>query len=113
LGYLEGSDLKDQLIVISAHYDHIGIGEDGDVYNGADDDGSGTTAVLELAKVFNHSKKSGHGPRRSMLFLAVTGEEKGLLGSDYYTRHPVFPLNKTVTDLNIDMIGRIDSAHNH
>lgn len=113
LGYLEGSDLKDQLIVISAHYDHIGIGEDGDVYNGADDDGSGTTAVLELAKAFNYSKKYGHGPRRSILFLAVTGEEKGLLGSDYYTQDPVFPLNKTVANLNIDMIGRIDSAHIH
>jgi len=111
LGFLEGSDLKDELVVISAHYDHIGISENGDIYNGADDDASGTTAVLEIAKAFTASKKAGHGPRRSILFLTVTGEEKGLLGSDFYTRHPIFPLRNTITNLNIDMIGRIDPAH--
>ena len=111
LGYLEGSDLKEELVVISAHYDHVGIDPSGDVFNGADDDGSGTTGVLEIAKAFVSSKKDGHGPRRSILFLLVTGEEKGLLGSDYYTRHPIFPLENTVTNLNIDMIGRIDPAH--
>lgn len=111
LGYLEGSDLKDELIVISAHYDHIGIGPNGEIFNGADDDASGTTAVLEIAQAFSQSKKDGKGPRRSILFLAVTGEEKGLLGSDFYTRHPVFPLRNTVTDLHIDMIGRVDPAH--
>lgn len=111
LGYLEGSDLKDELVVVSAHYDHIGIAPNGDIFNGADDDASGTTGVLEIAKAFSQSKKEGKGPRRSILFLAVTGEEKGLLGSDYYTRHPVFPLKNTVTDLHIDMIGRVDPAH--
>ncbi|MGV3540064.1 MAG: M28 family peptidase [Rufibacter sp.] len=110
LGYVEGSDLKDQLIVISAHYDHEGI-KDGQIYNGANDDGSGTSAVMELAQAFAQAKEAGHGPRRSILFLAVTGEEKGLLGSEYYTDHPVFPLASTVADLNIDMIGRHDSAH--
>ena len=94
LGYLEGSDLKDELVVVSAHYDHVGIGENGEIFNGADDDGSGTTGVLEMAYAFSQSKKEGHGPRRSILFLAVTGEEKGLLGSDYYTRHPYFPFKK-------------------
>lgn len=110
LGYLEGTDLKDELIVISAHYDHVGV-TNGEIYNGADDDGSGTTGVLEMARAFSKSKKEGNGPRRSILFLTVTGEEKGLLGSDYYTRHPVYPLENTVTDLNIDMIGRIDPSH--
>lgn len=111
LGYLEGSDLKDEVVTVSAHYDHVGIDEDGNVFNGADDDGSGTTGVLEMAYAFSQSKKDGHGPRRSILFLAFTGEEKGLLGSDYYTRHPIFPLANTVTNLNIDMIGRTDPEH--
>ncbi|AMM50612.1 peptidase M28 [Rufibacter sp. DG15C] len=110
LGYLEGSDLKDELIVISSHYDHEGI-KDGVVYNGANDDGSGTVAVMELAQAFAEAKKAGAGPRRSILFLTVTGEEKGLLGSEYYTDHPVFPLANTVADLNIDMIGRHDKEH--
>lgn len=110
LGYLEGSDLKDELVVISAHYDHVGV-EGEEIYNGADDDGSGTTGVIEIARAFAKSKKDGKGPRRSILFLLVTAEEKGLMGSDYYTRHPVFPLENTVTDLNIDMIGRIDPPH--
>ncbi len=111
LGYLEGSDLKDELIVISAHYDHVGIGANGEIFNGADDDASGTTGVLEIANAFSKAKRDGHGPRRSILFLAVTAEEKGLLGSDYYTRHPIVPLKNTVTNLNIDMIGRVDPEH--
>lgn len=109
LGYLEGSDLKDELIVISAHYDHVGITENGGtdkINNGADDDGSGTTGVLTIAKAYVKAKKEGNGPRRSILFLLVTGEEKGLLGSEYYSLNPVFPLANTVTNLNIDMIGR-------
>lgn len=110
LAYIEGSDLKDQLVVVTAHYDHLG--KDGDVvYNGADDDGSGTVAVIELAQAFAKAKKEGHGPRRSMLFMTVAGEEKGLLGSSYYSENPVFPLDKTVCDLNIDMIGRLDDRH--
>jgi Zn-dependent M28 family amino/carboxypeptidase len=113
LGYLPGSDLKlkDEVVVISAHYDHLGIlpeGTKGDrVYNGADDDGSGTTGMIELATAFSKAKKDGHGPRRSILFLGNVGEEKGLLGSEYYTDHPVIPLANTITDLNIDMIGRV------
>ena len=110
LGYLEGGDKKDEVIVVSAHYDHLGI-KDGVVFNGADDDGSGTVSVLAMARAFSQAKKDGHGPRRSILFLANTGEEEGLLGSQYYTDHPVFPLEKTVTDLNIDMVGRVDSVH--
>jgi hypothetical protein len=110
LGYVEGTDLKEELIVVTAHYDHLGK-HDGVVYNGADDDGSGTVGVMELARAFAEAKKQGKGPRRSMLFMTVSGEEKGLLGSDYYSRHPVFPLEKTVADLNIDMIGRVDKEH--
>lgn len=114
LGYLEGSDKKDELIVVTAHYDHIGKMEKGEgdlINNGADDDGSGTATVMELAKIFAQARKEGKGPRRSMLFMTVTGEEKGLLGSEYYSEHPVFPLEKTVVDLNIDMVGRRDAQH--
>jgi Zn-dependent M28 family amino/carboxypeptidase len=110
LGYLEGTDKKSEVVVLSAHYDHLGI-KKGIVYNGADDDGSGTASVLAMARAFTQAKKEGHGPRRSILFLANVGEEEGLLGSQYYTEHPVFPLANTVTDLNIDMVGRVDSLH--
>lgn len=110
VGFLPGSDpkLKDEILVFSAHYDHIGLTTTGTdkVNNGADDDGSGTTGILEIARAFTQAKKDGHGPRRSILFLGNVGEEKGLLGSEYYTDHPVFPLSRTITDLNIDMIGR-------
>jgi len=110
LGYLEGTDKKEELVVLSAHYDHIGV-IGGEVHNGADDDGSGTVTLLEMAQAFQKAKAEGHGPRRSILFLAVTGEEKGLLGSEYYTDHPVFPLASTVADLNTDMVGRTDKDH--
>ena len=110
LGYVEGSDKKDELIVITAHYDHIGKDAE-DVYNGADDDGSGTVAVMEMAQAFAKAKAEGHGPRRSVLCMPVSGEEKGLLGSEWYSDNPVFPLANTVADLNIDMIGRVDSIH--
>lgn len=108
LGYLPGTDLKDEILVFSAHYDHIGLTTTGTdkVNNGADDDGSGTTGILEIARAFTQAKKDGHPARRSILFLGNVGEEKGLLGSEYYTDHPVFPLSQTITDLNIDMIGR-------
>lgn len=112
MGYLEGTDKKDEVLVISAHYDHVGVDDKGQIYNGADDDGSGTCGVLELAQAFAEAKKAGHGPRRSILFLWVTGEEKGLLGSEYFTDHdPVIPLNRIVCNLNIDMIGRVDKKH--
>lgn len=110
LGLVEGTDKKEELIVITAHYDHIGnIGDK--IYNGADDDGSGTAAVMELAQAFALAKKNGHGPKRSLLFMTVTGEEKGLLGSEFYSNHPVWPLDKTIANLNIDMIGRVDPDH--
>jgi len=110
LGYLEGTDKKDEVVIVTAHYDHIGkIGDQ--INNGADDDGSGTSSVMEIAQAFSEAKKAGHGPRRSMLFMMVTGEEKGLLGSQYYVENPVFPLENTVVDLNIDMIGRHDPEH--
>jgi hypothetical protein len=107
LGFLEGTDLKDQIVVISAHYDHLGK-KDTVIYYGADDDGSGTVSVLELAQAFAKAKAAGKGPRRSILFLANSGEEKGLWGSEYYSDHPTYPLENTTVDLNIDMIGRID-----
>jgi hypothetical protein len=109
LGYLEGTDLKDQLVVISAHYDHLGK-RDTVIYYGADDDGSGTVSILEIAQAFAKAKAAGKGPRRSILFLANSGEEKGLWGSEYYTDHPTYPLDKTTVDLNIDMIGRLDDS---
>jgi Peptidase family M28 len=111
LGFLEGTDKKDEVVLITAHYDHVGI-QNGQIYNGADDDGSGTCTVMELAEAFAKAKAEGNGPRRSILFMTVTGEEKGLLGSQYYTdKDPIIPLEKTVCDLNIDMIGRIDKIH--
>lgn len=114
LGYLEGTDLKDELLVYSAHYDHIGLNPEGGkdkVFNGADDDASGTSGVLAIAKAFAKAKKEGNGPRRSILFLMFTGEEKNLLGSEYYSLNPVFPFAKTITNLNIDMIGRIGEEY--
>jgi len=107
LAFIEGSEKPEEIVVISGHYDHVGT-RNGVVYNGADDDGSGTVAVMEIAKAFQAAKKAGNGPKRSVLFLHVTGEEHGLFGSEYYTDHPVFPLANTVVDLNIDMIGRDD-----
>ena len=108
--YIKGSEKPEEVLVISAHYDHIGI-ENGAIYHGADDDGSGTVAVLEIAKAFQKAKEEGHGPKRSILFLHVTGEEHGLLGSKYYSENPLFPIANTITDINIDMIGRRDDLH--
>lgn len=112
-GFLEGTDKKEEVIVISAHLDHIGLspGKGDCINNGADDDGSGIVSMLQMAQAFSMAEKEGNGPRRSILFLAVTGEEEGLLGSSYYTSHPLIPLSQTVVDLNIDMVGRVDEAH--
>jgi hypothetical protein len=107
IALLPGTDLKDEYVVLSAHYDHLGI-RNGVIYYGADDDGSGTVSVLELAEAFAKAKAAGKGPRRSIIFMTVSGEEKGLWGSEYYTSHPTFPLEKTSVNLNIDMIGRSD-----
>ncbi|MGY8987233.1 MAG: M28 family metallopeptidase [Flavobacteriales bacterium] len=110
LAYIEGTDLKDELIIITAHYDHLGKHEE-KTFNGADDDGSGTVAAMEIAEAFMLAKKEGNGPRRSILVMCVSGEEKGLLGSKYYTDNPIYPLENTVANLNIDMIGRVDDWH--
>ena len=111
LAYIEGSEKPNEVLVITAHLDHIGVDDDGQINNGADDDGSGNVAILEIAEAFQLAVKQGHRPKRSILFLHVTGEEKGLLGSKYYTDNPVYPLENTVANLNIDMIGRIDKLH--
>ncbi|MBI3006343.1 MAG: M28 family peptidase, partial [Ignavibacteriales bacterium] len=110
LGLLEGSDpkLKDEALVFTAHYDHLGVGTDGTIFYGADDDASGTSTVLEIAEAF---VKNTSKPRRSILFMTVAGEEKGLLGSRYYVTHPVIPLDKTIANINTDMIGRTDKKH--
>lgn len=112
LAYIEGADeaLKEEIVLITAHYDHIGRrGET--IFNGADDNGSGTSSLLEICEAFLEAKKDGEGPRRSVLIMWVSGEEKGLLGSDYYTQKPVFPLEKTIVNINIDMVGRVDKKH--
>lgn len=108
LAFLEGTDKKEEVLVISSHYDHVGVGSDGQIFNGADDDGSGTVSVMEIAQAFAMAAKDGFKPRRSILFINVTGEEKGLLGSQYYAENPIFPIENTVNNINIDMVGRID-----
>ena len=113
VAFVEGSDpvLKNEVVVVSAHLDHVGDDGEGEdtIYNGADDDGSGTVTVLEIAEAFQQARLDGHGPRRSILLLHVTGEEKGLLGSEYYAdREPLVPVANTAANLNIDMIGRYD-----
>ena len=104
---IEGSSKPEEYIVISSHLDHEGI-KNGVIYNGADDDGSGTVALLEIAEAFQAAAAEGNVPARSIIFLHVSGEEKGLLGSRYYTDNPLYPLANTVANLNIDMVGRID-----
>lgn len=112
MGFMEGSDenLKNEIVTITAHYDHLGTRGD-DVYNGADDNGTGTTALLEMAEAYAKAKADGNGPRRSVLMMWVSGEEKGLLGSKYYVENPVFPLENTIVNVNVDMIGRVDEKH--
>lgn len=108
--FIEGSEKPDEIVVISAHYDHVGM-KNGEIYNGADDDGSGTVTLLEVAQAFQKAKDEGNGPKRSILFLHVTGEEHGLHGSRYYSENPLFPLKKTIANVNIDMVGRRDDFH--
>ena len=112
LGYIEGVDdqLKDEIVVITAHFDHLGK-RGSDIYNGADDNGSGTSSLLEVCEAFAQARDAGDGPRRSVLILLVSGEEKGLLGSEYYVEHPVFPLANTIANVNVDMVGRVDEKH--
>ncbi|HEY0386301.1 MAG TPA: M28 family peptidase, partial [Pyrinomonadaceae bacterium] len=114
LAFIEGSDpkLKDEVVIISAHYDHLGVNPNlkGDqIFNGAADDGSGVVACLEMAQAFMRARQEGAGPRRSVLFINFSGEEKGLLGSTFYTeREPLIPFEKTVADINMDGVGGID-----
>lgn len=107
-GVIEGSDKKDEFVFVTAHYDHLGV-RDGKIYNGADDDGSGTVAIMEIGTAFARAKAAGAGPRRTVVILAFTAEEKGLLGSRYFSEHPFVNLDATTAALNIDMIGRIDT----
>ncbi|RYY63938.1 MAG: M28 family peptidase, partial [Chitinophagaceae bacterium] len=109
LGVIEGTDKKDEFVFITAHYDHIGISSNGQINNGADDDGSGTVSVMQIGEAFMKAKAEGKGPRRTVVIMTVSGEEKGLWGSQYYSDNPVYPLAKTTVDLNIDMIGRVDT----
>ncbi|MGY0392660.1 M28 family metallopeptidase [Bizionia sp. KMM 8389] len=110
LAYIKGSEKPDEVLIISAHLDHLGI-ENGEIYNGADDNASGTTAIMEIAQAFKLAAQDGFRPKRSILFLHLTGEELGLYGSQYYIENPIFEHHNTIADLNIDMIGRIDEKH--
>jgi Zn-dependent M28 family amino/carboxypeptidase len=108
VGIIPGTDKKDEYLFLTGHYDHLG--KRGNViYYGADDDGSGTVGVMQMAEAFAAAAKKGNKPRRTLVFMTVSGEEKGLWGSDYYSEHPIFPLEKTTADLNTDMIGRVDT----
>ena len=121
IAIIKGTEIPDEYLILTAHLDHVGYGRTGSrsrdayigevkerIHNGADDDGSGTVAMLEIAQAFKDASEKGKGPKRSIIFLHVTGEEKGLLGSAYYADNPIYPLENTVTNLNLDMIGRID-----
>ena len=112
LGYIEGIDpkMKDEVVVVTAHYDHLGK-KGTSIYNGADDNGSGTSTVLEVAQALTQAKNNGVGPKRSVLCMLVTGEEKGLLGSKFYSERPIFPLANTVANVNVDMVGRVDDKY--
>ncbi len=112
IGVMPGTDKKSEYVFITAHYDHLGM-QDSVIYYGADDDGSGTTSVLQIAEAFAAARDKGFAPKRTIVFMTVSGEEKGLWGSEYYTNHPLFPLDSTSVDLNIDMIGRIDPSRNY
>ena len=108
---IEGSTYPNEYIVLTAHLDHVGI-ENGEIFNGADDDGSGSMALLEIAEAFKLAELDGKRPKRSIVILHVSAEEKGLLGSKYYTDNPLYPLDETITNLNVDMIGRTDPTRN-
>ena len=108
---IEGDTYPNEYIVLTAHLDHVGI-ENGEIFNGADDDGSGSMALLEIAEAFKLAELDGKRPKRSIVILHVSAEEKGLLGSKYYTDNPLYPLDETITNLNVDMIGRTDPTRN-
>ena len=115
IGILPGSDpkLKDEAIVIGAHYDHLGRGgqgslaqREGEIHHGADDNASGTAGLIELARMFSTQRPK---PRRTIVFIAFSGEEEGLIGSNYYVNHPVVPVANTVAMINLDMVGRLNN----
>lgn len=110
VAYIEGTEYPNEVVIISGHLDHLGT-TGSETYYGADDNASGTAAMMEMAKAFALAKQDGYGPKRSILFLHLTAEESGLLGSNYYVKHPIFALENTVVDLNIDMIGRVDRIY--
>jgi hypothetical protein len=110
IGVMPGSDpvLRDEVVAFAAHYDHLGIDKpvNGDsIYNGADDDASGSTTVLEIARALS----KGTPPKRTIVFILTTGEEEGILGTRWYVAHPVFPLTKMVAEMEVEMVGRPDS----
>ncbi|MDD4848720.1 MAG: M28 family peptidase [Bacteroidales bacterium] len=106
IGYLEGTTHKDEVVVIGAHYDHLGVDKHQQIYRGADDNASGTAALMALSQCFTYASKNNIRPQRSLLFIAFGSEESGLLGSKYYTKAPSIPLKQTVAMINMDMIGR-------
>ena len=108
IAILPGSEKKDEYLMVTGHYDHLGKRDDV-IWYGADDDGSGTASVMQIAEAFTAAAKKGVAPKRNIVFMTVSGEEKGLLGSDYYSEHPIYPMDKTTADLNIDMVGRVDT----
>ena len=110
LAFIKGKEKPEEVLIISAHYDHLGI-KDSLIYYGADDNGSGTVALLGIAQAFKMAEKDGLSPKRSVLFMHLTAEEIGLEGSRFYTENPLFLLDKTIANLNIDMIGRVDDNH--
>lgn len=110
LAYIKGSEKPEEVLIISGHFDHLGI-EDSEIHFGADDNGSGTVAMLEIAQAFKIAEQQGFKPKRSILFLHLTAEEIGLQGSLFYTKNPIFNLDNTIANLNIDMIGRVDKYH--
>lgn len=107
IGMLEGSERKQEYVLLTAHYDHLGRSGK-DIFYGADDDGSGTAALIQMAATFGAAAKAGWRPKRSIVFLAVSGEEIGLFGSGHYAGHPTVPLKSITANLNTDMIGRVD-----
>ncbi|MFN8338384.1 MAG: M28 family peptidase [Saprospiraceae bacterium] len=110
VAYVEGKSKKDEFIIVTAHYDHLGKRGD-EVFNGADDNASGTSTLLELAKAFQGAVLEGSRPERSIVFAWFCGEEKGLLGSEYYSENPIFPLENTIANVNIDMVGRVNDKY--
>lgn len=120
VGIFNGTQKKDEAIIVCAHYDHIGTkskpetdneGKEDSIFNGADDNASGTSAILEVARLLELAKNNGFHPKRTIILVAFTGEELGLYGSDFMVNNPIIPLNKTVAVVNLDMIGRSNESH--